>query len=106
MAYIQGSYFLTGEKRNYKTSSGAFDRVKPKENFRFGGGPGAWEAAVRYSSIDLDDSGVSGGELKDITVGLNWYLNPNTRIMWDYIRADLDDVGDANLFLMRFQVDF
>jgi len=104
--YIQGSYFLTGEKRNYKTSSGTFDRVKPKENFRFGGGPGAWEAAVRYSSIDLDDSGVSGGELKDITVGLNWYLNPNTRIMWDYIRADLDDVGDANLFLMRFQVDF
>jgi phosphate-selective porin OprO/OprP len=100
--YIQGSYFLTGEHRKYKTSSGAFDRVKPKENFRFGGGPGAWEAAVRYSNIDLDDR----GELKDITVGLNWYLNPNTRIMWDYIRADLDDVGDANLFLMRFQVDF
>ncbi len=104
--YIQGSYFLTGEHRKYKTSSGAFDRVKPKENFRFGGGPGAWEAAVRYSSIDLDDNGVSGGELKDVTVGLNWYLNPNTRIMWDYIRADLDNVGDANLFLMRFQVDF
>lgn len=88
--YIQGSYFLTGEHRKYKTSSGSFDRVKPKENHSFkDGGSGAWEVATRYSEIDLDDAGVTGGKLKDITVGLNWYLNPNTRIMWDYIRADL-----------------
>ena len=62
--------------------------------------------ATRYSEIDLDDAGVTGGELKDVTVGLNWYLNPNMRIMWDYIRADLDGVGDSNLFMMRMQVDF
>lgn len=104
--YVQGSYFLTGEHRKYKTSAGAFDRVKPKENFSYGDGPGAWEVAARYSQIDLSDSGVSGGKLKDITVGLNWYLNPNMRIMWNYVRSDLDNVGNADLFLMRFQVDF
>lgn len=105
--YIQGSYFLTGEHRKYKTSSGSFDRVKPKESYSFkDGGLGAWEVAARYSEIDLDEGSVTGGELKDVTVGLNWYLNPNMRIMWDYIRADLDSVGDSTLFMMRMQVDF
>ncbi len=105
--YIQGSYFLTGEHRNYSTAKGAFGRVKPKENFRFGEkGLGAWEIATRYSQIDLSDSGINGGKLKDVTVGLNWHLNPNTRIMWNYIRSTLDGVGDSNLALMRLQVDF
>lgn len=104
--YIQGSYFLTGEHRKYKTSSGTFDRVKPKENFDSKGGVGAWEIATRYSQIDLNDGSITGGRLKDTTVGLNWYLNPNMRIMWDYVRSDLNGVGNANLFLMRFQVDF
>lgn len=105
--YVQGSYFLTGEHRNYKTSSGSFGRVKPKENHSFkDGGSGAWEVATRYSEIDLDDAGITGGKLKDVTVGLNWYLNPNTRVMWDYIRSDLDGVGYSYLFMMRMQVDF
>lgn len=105
--YLQGSYFLTGEHRNYKTSAGAFDRVRPKKNFSSkNGGRGAWEIAARYSQIDLNDAGVSGGRMKDATVGLNWYLNPNTRIMWNYIRSDLDDVGSSDIFMMRFQIDF
>jgi len=31
--YVQGSYFLTGENRKYKTSSGAFDRIKTSAGF-------------------------------------------------------------------------
>jgi len=104
--YIQASYFLTGEHRNYKTSTGAFDRVKPKENFGFKGGPGAWEVATRYSKLDLDDSGISGGKLENVAAGLNWHLNPNTRIMWDYVHSDKDDVGEADMLLMRLQIDF
>jgi phosphate-selective porin OprO/OprP len=104
--YVQGSYFLTGEHRNYKRSSGSFSRVKPKKNWGWNSGPGAWEVAVRYSSVDLDDSSVAGGELDDVTVGLNWYLNPNTRLMWNYIHADKDDVGNADMFLARLQIDF
>ena len=104
--YIQASYFLTGEQRNYKTSTGAFDRVRPKENYHYGAGRGAWEVAARYSQIDLTDDSVSGGELKDLTLGLNWYLNPNMRMMWNYIRSHLDDVGDSDLLLMRLQIDF
>jgi phosphate-selective porin OprO/OprP len=105
--YAQASYFLTGEHRRYKTSSGAFSRVKPKSNFSFdGGGPGAWEIAARYSELNLDDEDISGGGLENITAGLNWHLNPNMRIMWNYVHADRDDVGEADILQMRWQIDF
>lgn len=104
--YVQASYFLTGEHRNYKTSEAVFDRVKPKQNYSFGRSPGAWEVAARYSELDLDDGNIAGGVLKNITAGLNWYLNPNTKIMWDYVHAHKDDVGNADLFMIRLQFDF
>lgn len=105
--YVQGSFFVTGENRKYKTSSGAFDRVGPKSFFgQEGGGSGAWEIAARYSYLDLNDSGVQGGRLNDFTFGVNWHLNSNTRVMWNYVFADLDSVGSANVFQTRVQVDF
>jgi len=53
-----------------------------------------------------DDNVVTGGTLDDFTVGLNWHLNPNVRMMLNYVRANLDDVGDSNIFQSRFQIDF
>ena len=103
--YASASYFLTGEHRAYKNSSGTFDRVKPKTNFGKGG-TGAWEVALRYSGLDLNDDPIQGGELEDITFGLNWYLNPNVRTMFNYVLADLDTVGDAEIVQLRFQIDF
>ena len=104
--YVQGSYFLTGEHRKYKTSEAAFSRVKPKNNYSYGGGPGAWEVKARLSELDLNDGNVTGGKLNDITAGLNWYLNPNTRIMWDWVHADRDNIGQADMLMMRLQFDF
>jgi len=105
--YGSASYFLTGENRNYSKKKAAFGRIKPSRNFSFKNKtPGAWEIAGRYSHVDLDDDGIKGGDLKDWTVALNWYLNPFTRIMLNYVRADLDDGGDTNIFQTRFQVDF
>ena len=103
--YAYASYFLTGENRAYKNSSGTFDRVKPKTNFGKGG-TGAWEVALRFSGLDLNDDPIQGGELEDITFGLNWYLNPNVRTMFNYVLADLDTVGDAEIVQLRFQIDF
>ena len=106
--YVQASYWLTGEHRKYK--DGAFSRVSPKKNFGFGEGSGwgAWEVAARYSQLDLNDGTVGGGKESNWTLGLNWHLNPNMRIMFNYIHAGTDkpDNGDADIFGMRFQVDF
>jgi phosphate-selective porin OprO/OprP len=110
--YVQVGYFLTGEVRPYKKSAGTWDRVKPLKTWDQGG-PGAWEIALRYSNTDFNSGGILGGMEENYTVGLNWYLNENVRIMWNYVHADVEDVlgnlgVDENLdiFLMRFQVDF
>lgn len=111
--YVSGSYFLTGEHRPY--DGGAFDRLKPNENVRAGdkGGLGAWELAARYSTMDLVDSGIVGGEMNALTLGINWYLNPSVRIMANYVRASADDAasntnvdGTGHFFSTRFQLDF
>jgi phosphate-selective porin OprO/OprP len=110
--YAFGSWFITGESRNYKQKGGTFDRIKPKNNFHIGQpGWGAFELALRYSDLDLTDESLEGGEQQDITAGLNWYVNPSTRIMINYVNADLKNRADVpddsiDIFQMRFQVDF
>jgi phosphate-selective porin OprO/OprP len=113
--YLEAGYFLTGENRSYKKSSGTWDKIKPKRNFslRKGEQPGwgAWELAARYSTIDLDSEleFPGGGNEDNLTLGLNWYLNPNTRLMFNYINADIDHPlysGDLDIFQTRFQLAF
>jgi phosphate-selective porin OprO/OprP len=109
--YIYGSYFLTGEHRPYKLGSGEFGRVKPKRNFSLGndGGWGAWEIALRYSTLDLNDGLIRGGQEDNWTVGLNWYLTPNSRLMLNYVHADVEHDfydGDLDILQTRVQVDF
>ena len=108
-ASVQASYFLTGEHRSYKTSTGTWGRIKPRKNFTWNGdddGPGAWEIAARYSHLHLNDGGVDGGRLRDFSLGLNWYLNPNMRVMWNYVFADPTEGGNVDIFQMRLQMAF
>ncbi len=105
--YGQASFFLTGESKKYKSSYEGFDRIKPKNNF--GGkdkGAGAWEVALRYSNSDLNNKDVLGGQQSDITLGLNWYLNPVTRIMINHVWANIEDKGNARILQGRIQIDF
>ena len=103
--YIKVSFFLTGESRGYVDKKACFDRVKPQSNFG-NDGFGAIELAVRYSGLDLNDQTIRGGKMNNITAGLNWYLNPNTRIVLNYTNSHVKGVGDANIGSARFQVDF
>jgi phosphate-selective porin OprO/OprP len=111
-AYVQASYFLTGERRPYSAKNGAFGRVAPKAPFDIRKGDwGAWELAARYSTIDVSDNDVLGGEMDNYTVGLNWYLSKNARIMANYISVDTDENAvtpndDPEIILLRTQVDF
>lgn len=98
--YVQGSYFITGEKKVYKKDRGAFGSPKPINDF------GAVEAVVRYESSKNDETttaaargcalgGVAAGsyqkcEGSQITIGANWYVNPNVRFMLNYYLASAD----------------
>ncbi len=101
--YAQVGYFLTGEKRPFKKT--VFSRVKPKDNVG-DGGIGAWEVAVRISQVDVADGQSTGTGLLDFTAAVNWYLNPNTRLMTNYILADVDGLDQAHIVQSRIQVDF
>ena len=98
--YVQGSYFVTGEKKVYKKDRGAFGAPKPTNSY------GAVELVARYESIENDETttgaangcaipGVAAGsyqscEVSQITLGANWYVNPNTRFMLNYYMAEAD----------------
>ena len=117
--YVDFSYFLTGENRVYNKQAGCFNtRVKPHENFfrvrdengYVRTGWGAWEIAYRFSNANLIDDPVNGGRTNDNTFGVNWYLNPYMRMMFNYIHSTTDDAdadnGVINIVQMRAQVDF
>ena len=105
---VEVSYFLTGETRPYEVSSGRFGRLFPKSNYRKGlplkrSNGGAFEVVGRYSKVDLEDGGVQGGKLRDLSLGFNWYIDASSRVMFNVVRADAGDRGDASIFLLRYQ---
>lgn len=113
--YVDAAYSLTGESRKYK--KGKFYKLKPKNNFSLKNGTwGAWELATRYAEADLNSGDVRGGQMSQLTVALNWYLNENIRFMADYNKVlDLSNSPivttsgqDPNLdtFTLRAQLAF
>lgn len=126
--YAMVSYFLTGENRKYSKSVAGFTTIDPYENFfylREGGhtvrGIGAWEICARWSYLDLRDAGFvvptaanrggGTGTLNDVTFGVNWYLNPQTTLQFNYIHGfrDSDIVnrdGSVDTLAMRLRFWF
>ena len=108
-AHVEAGWFFTGESRFYRTQEASFGRLTPDR--RFGGGNpftgngdgGALEVTARVSTIDLNDGPVRGGEMTDVSLGLNWYPTAATRLSLNYIYSDVMDVGSANILLLRYQ---
>ncbi|GAB4254866.1 MAG: hypothetical protein Kow0027_21180 [Saprospiraceae bacterium] len=103
--YGQVSYFLTGESRPWNGSYAGFGGIKPNKNFGENGG-GAWEIGLRFSSTDLNDRVILGGKMTEWTAGVNWYLNPASRIQLNYVLADVDGLGKASAVVTRFHIAF
>jgi len=119
--YVEALYFLTGEHLAYDRQGGTFGRVgvAPFENaFAVSNprgsnffGSGAWQVGLRYNVLDLQDNGLHGGVVQDMTAGLNWFLNPRSKIQWNYVYARRDaPVTGANSNMtgigMRLAWDF
>lgn len=90
--YAEVLYFLTGESRTYSRLESRFDRPIPRTTFSASRDPrgrprlsaGAWQVGLRYNYLCLDDGEVNGGVLNGVTLGLNWLLNPNARVYFNY----------------------
>ncbi len=146
--YASAMWNVSGEGFSEMYKEGIFGRLKPKNNYKSGAdGWGALQVGVRYSNFDASDfkktgnvagTGVllnttplppAGGATVDgllvatnkadaWTLGANWILNPNVRIVTNLIRTNYDTpivvrVNGANKSLdkedavtMRAQFDF
>ena len=104
--YLQGSWILTGESRRYNPVTGSYQNPRPMVPFAKDGGWGAFELAARYSRMNLDfeeglegaaavPGSIRGGDQKVITLGVNWYLNPNFKVMMNYLMIDVDRLNPA-----------
>lgn len=107
---IAATYLLTGEDASYRG-------VKPKQDFDLDAdGWGAWELLGRYSEINLDKAtfldvtgtSFSTGTYANLsesarsahswTVGVNWWLNPNSKVELNYEHTSFNGgAGDGIL---------
>lgn len=111
--YVQASYFLTGEQRNYRTFSGDFGPLTVLRPFGLSErGIGAWELAARYSranSMEHSRPG-RGNQMDHYTFGINWYPNTHTVFKLNYMYFDYvgrGGISDGNhVFAGRAQFEF
>ncbi len=118
---VEASYFLTGDNNSFRsTSRNAFRPARP---FTFGGGGwGAFEFVARIGQLSLDRDAFpayaasgSAREAASWGVGLNWYLNSNIRLYFDFESTHFDGgskktgaltAGDERALLGRVQFSF
>ena len=100
---IEAAFVVSGEDQRFK--DGKFKSVRPQNSY------GVLELAARYSRLDLNDGLVMGGMEENWTLGANWYLTGNIRLMANYIHAQTDpgangQVENINALSTRFQINF
>ncbi len=115
-AYIETGLFVTpGDQRRYDKKTGTWARTIPVENACVGKrecgqrGYGAVQLVARYTFLDLvsgdpvltpTSGGARAGIQRDMTLGVNWYLNSQTWFMVNYVATRLDSVvpgADGNI---------
>lgn len=104
--YVDASWYLTGETRNYEGATGEFGRTKVKRPFYVGsGGWGAWQIAARYDVINLSDEGEAmrasygGSEYGDQETwlfALNWLPTDYTAIKLNVTRSEITGGNGGN----------
>ncbi|RIJ15713.1 hypothetical protein D1227_19670 [Henriciella mobilis] len=104
-ASVEAAYVITGERQRYSSTSGTFGAIRPRGKY------GAFELAARFSTLDLNDGLIAGGKQSNYTVGVNWYVNENVRLMGNYVSADVspnrngvDESADA--LMGRLQIAY
>lgn len=97
--YMEGSWFITGEKQIYR--HGQFYRPKVLSN------EGGWEVAARYSTVDLNSEGITGGTESNWSAGINWYSPLHWRVMGNIIKVDADGPrGKEDLWISQIRVQY
>jgi len=76
--FVQASYLLFGGNQHYDYWGGKFSQVDRGRKW------GDVEVALRYDYLNLNSKDVYGGSAEAYTVGLNYYVNNNVKLVLDY----------------------
>jgi len=97
--YLSGAWLISGESHQYNSKQAEFAGIIPAKS------SGAFELAARYSYINLNDldAGIFGGQAENYTIGLNYYVNSNVRIMlnYNYVNQDRFANGAGTLYIYK-----
>jgi phosphate-selective porin OprO/OprP len=96
--YVEALYFLTGEYQPYDMRGGVFGSVIPLHDYHLKKGDcyhacGAWQVGLRFGWLDLNDKSIQGGDVYDWTAGVNWFLNTNVKVQFNWIAEHHDAPG-------------
>jgi phosphate-selective porin OprO/OprP len=113
---LTASWVLTGEEAGYRGVA------RPAHPFAIDGqGWGAWELVARVGELDVDDDAfplfadpaTAATRARTWGLGLNWYLNPNLKLVFNHAHTNFDggapagaDRSDEEIFFSRVQVAF
>ena len=82
--YVQGSFMLNGGHKPYKGATGVFGSPKVADK-------GLWELTGRYDYVENE---TLTREVTSWILGVNYYVNPNLRFMFNYTQGDNEVTGD------------
>ncbi|WP_394696723.1 OprO/OprP family phosphate-selective porin [Pseudoxanthomonas japonensis] len=82
--YVQGSFMLNGGHKPYKGATGVFGSPKVADK-------GLWELTGRYDYVENE---TLNREVTSWILGMNYYVNPNLRFMFNYTQGDNEVTGD------------
>jgi len=84
--HLTASWVVSGEMRPFNKKNALF-RPVPVARTVYQGGWGAWELSTRFSSIDLTEGTIDGGEMDIFSLGASWWLTPffNANMNYRYI---------------------
>ncbi len=112
---VTASYVMSGEDAGFRGVA------RPNHPFTVdGAGWGAWEIVARYGGLDIDNAAFplfanaaqSARSAESWSLGLNWYLNANLKLVTTYHRTSFEggavgaDRETENVVLTRAQLSF
>jgi phosphate-selective porin OprO/OprP len=94
---VAAQWVLSGEDASFRG-------IQPRNPFRLhGGGWGAWQLVGRVGALDIDDTAFQGfsnpatsaSGATSWSVGMNWWLNRNLRVLTSFTHTSFDGGGAA-----------
>jgi len=103
--HVAANYFLTGEHRGYNKRRGIVRRITPILDFTSGGW-GAVEVSARYSTLDLTDGAIKGGEIDIGSLGLIWHPRRDMQLHMQWSRTHLNSAdSETGIIPMKSDSD-